>query len=581
MQDISINQCRTNIGIDLAGLIFTEYEFAVNNYSTFTDFQKSEISRIFNISFSNAKNLFYEDRNTEYPFSFGNYLQTLFTTYVDPREPSDFQNILLSDVNDFFLQNMNTILKSQSNLENYRDVLKNIFRNFPYYASTTKKLRDQIQSEFISSIDITSNNVVLLMSLMMSIISVIKLFEYFIFSIYYIRITKLVNIFLRISAKEAINEYILTKEVLSILENPSVSYMHVYFPEKCLNKKETQFEDAELQNLSVKKKKAALEKHSKKRKNISLFNLRNLSKTRVYFFIVFTFVIGIGYFFGNYYFWTLSANNVSNLLKINTMFNNLYIFSTTALNYQRFLVREKFIEDSEYSNNSEYYQNHDNRLDYFSTSFIDRINQLNTFTSELPLYALPAQAIISDPLFDDLVSGDSCMTLLGFKIISDDSQLALCQRVFNGAFQNGILTLLNEFTNNLTMNEFSIVIDKNDAVALSKEKNRIIEFLKGESHVNVVIGDYYLGEVLYIFYNFLKNYYSDILKTQILNLQTFVWITCIVFSFLIAMIALLTWRYLTRVYTHLSWCMGLIPYEKLSNDEQTTFLIKQYWKEHN
>lgn len=576
LQDISINQCRTNIGIDIGGLILNEYEYFANNYSTITEFQKNELERILNISFNGAKSLFYEDRNKEYSFSFGNYLQTLYTNYADYLEPSEIQKILLSDMTDIFLQNLNTVL-TIGNYAEANDILKNIFRNFPYYGDITKSLRDMIQAEFLGSIDITSNNVVLLMALMMSIISTVKLFELFIFSSYYTKITKLVNIFLRISAKEAVNELTLNKEILNILENPALSYLHVYYPDKCLNKKEINFDEAELENLTKKKKKALKEKQLKSKK-ISLYNLRNLSKTRVYVFISFTFLVGIGYFFSNYYFWTLSASNVSNLLQINTMFNNLYIFSTTALNYQRFLIREKIITDQQYNSNPDYYQNHENRLTYFSTAFFDRIDSLNDFTRQLPQYALKAQGVIQDPLYDNLLSGDACITLKAYEIIYDE-QMELCHTIFNEAFSKGILSVLNEFTANLTTNEFSIVLDKNDLSAINDEKNRILLYLQQLSHINVVIGDYYLSEMLYIFYNYLKNYYSGILEQQILNLQTFVWITCAFFSFLMGVIAFYSWRYLTSVYIHLAWSMAFIPYDKLANDEQTNFLIKQYWKE--
>lgn len=578
LQDISINQCRTNIGIDIGGLILNEYEYSALNYSTITEFQKNELERVLNITFNDARSLFYEDRNREYSFGFGNYLQTLYTNYADYMDPSKIQTILLSDMTDIFLQNLNTVLNI-ANYDDANDILKNIFRNFPYYGDTTKSLRDMIQADFLSSIDITSNNVVLLMALMMSIITAIKLFELFIFSSYYTKITKLVNIFLRISAKEAVNELTLNKEILNILENPALSYLHVYYPDRCLNKKEINFDEAELENLTKKKKKALKEKQVKSKK-ISLYNLRNLSKARVYIFISFTLIIGVGYFFSNYYFWTLSASNVSNLLQINTMFNNLYIFSTTALNYQRFLIREKILIDEQYNSNPDYYQNHQNRLKYFSSAFFDRIDRLNDFTRQLPQYALKAQSVIQDPLYDNLLSGDACLTLQAFEIIFDE-QLELCHNLFNAAFSKGILSVLNEFTTNLTTNEFSIVLDNNDIAAISYEKTRILLYLRELSHINVVIGDYYLSEMLYIFYNYLKNYYSGILEQQVLNLQTFVWITCVFFSLLMGVIAFFSWKYLTSVYIHLAWSMAFIPYDKLANDEQTNFLIKQYWKEQN
>ena len=121
------------------------------------------------------------------------------------------------------------------------------------------------------------------------------------FSAYFAKITKLLNVFLRVNQKEAINELTLNKDILDILNDPAHSYLHFFYPDKCLNKRQIGFENGELDKLSLQKKRKA-----KQGKKISLFNLRSLSKVRIYLFIIFTFTVGIGYFFSNYYFWTIT-----------------------------------------------------------------------------------------------------------------------------------------------------------------------------------------------------------------------------------------------------------------------------------
>jgi len=420
------------------------------------------------------------------------------------------------------------------------------------------------------------------MALMMAFVSVCKVFEMFMFSSYYLKITKLVNIFLRISPKEALNELTLNKDILNILQNPAQSYLHYYYPDKYLNRKDFTIDNEELEMLQAKK---LLRKSKKtgavsKVKRTSLFNLRSISKNRVYIFIFITLTIGIGYFFSNYYFWSITAQNVSNLLQVNSMFINLYIYSTTDICYLNFLIREKIYSDPEYAKNPETYQNHQTRLNYFYSDFSNRLTLLESYVATLPNYAIPAQGVIQDPSYDTLVKGDACQNLIQAGTITIDL-LAFCDSLLNGASESGLMSIVNEYIKSLTQNPLGDLINESNATLVQKQNSDLQSYLWDTGRSENVIQAFYLTEMLYIFYNFLNNYYMNILNQQVLNLEMFIWITCISFSMIMMGMVVMTWIYLTMVYRHVSFSMALIPYEKLANDEQTIFLIKQFWKEHS
>jgi len=173
------------------------------------------------------------------------------------------------------------------------------------------------------------------------------------------------------------------------------------------------------------------------------------------------------------------------------------------------------------------------------------------------------------------MKGDACETLRHFEVIKDTSQFDFCQTVFNQAFKNGILSVMNEFTNQMTQNTFNSIEES------ALEDVLVKEYIKDDSHIDIIIGDYYLSETLFIFYDFLTKYYSIILDQQVSNLQVMIWVICIVLALSLGFIAYFSYRYLVSVYRHVVWGMSLIPFDKLANDEQIIFLIKQFWKEYN
>lgn len=262
------------------------------------------------------------------------------------------------------------------------------------------------------------------------------------------------------------------------------------------------------------------------------------------------------------------------------MFINLYIFSTTDLCFLNLLIREKAYTDTEYQNNPQIIQNHEYRLSYFYTNYVDRLTKLKSYVSSMPKYAFPARDFLNDNGYDTILEGDTCQNLKQSGIIITDVQMNYCDSLFNSASTTGILSLLNEFMKFQSQNPLGSLINESNITAIQKQKSDLKTYLNDSARSDIVIGNFYLSEELYIFYNYLNGYYLNVLYQQKNNLQTFIWITCTVFTLVMSIVAILTWNYLTRVYRHVAHSLTLIPYEKLVYDEQTVFLTKQFWKEH-
>ena len=93
--------------------------------------------------------------------------------------------------------------------------------------------------------------------------------------------------------------------------------------------------------------------------------------------------------------------------------------------------------------------------------------------------------------------------------------------------------------------------------------------------ITVFIMDY----AILIMYNYMNDYFSSIIYTESDGIKMIIWLTCCIFSMAMGALLVVTWKHLRRVYEKISGVLGLIPFEKLAEDEQTIFLIKQFIKQ--
>lgn len=574
LQITSMNQCRTNIGIDLSALVFGEFEYYMYNFSKISVFQHNELMRITNLTYFNARQMFYEDRNRKYDFPFGYFLQRLYIPYVDYRNPSKVTKVLLPDMTDKFLEMLHTFIdRGIYDL----DIFKNFIRNFPYYALATRSLRENIQAEFVSSnLDVTQK-VLSVLIIFMSIIGMIKFLELFVFYVYYSKIQKLLKIFIRVNQRDVDIEMMFLRDTLNIFTDKHQSYFKFNYAELRTDKKY----DVTEENLLLANKNSLLPNQKKSKQKQSFPQMRNKSRFKAIFFLLVTLVIESSYLVGTYYFWTNTNANILKLIGINNTFNDLFTFTTTDLCNQCFLVREKIIRDTAYEASKETNQIHTTRLTYFSVRYLDRLNFLKSFITKLPSFAVTAQQVISNKTYDNLLNGDLCSVLKERNRITDE-QISFCKNMFNGALNKGIFSAMNELTFYLSNQKNNCaLINESNATAVNKQKASIFASLKDSLHTDVIITDFYLSECVFMIYIFLSDYHSGVLYEQINNMKVFLWSFCVVDALVMAIISYIAWKFLYHVYRYVAWSMAIIPFGKISNDEQTIFLLKNFWNNRN
>ena len=443
-------------------------------------------------------------------------------------------------------------------------------RHFPYFVRTSKVLRDEIDSQFSQSNDIVTSQLIVLLVVVMVMITMIKLPEYSVFHLFQNKVCQLLNIFLRITPKEVLTELIFHKDMINFLKDSNHSFLNITYPESIYKKQTLQLDEESLLSLtSVQKKKIA--RKEKNLKKISLFNLRALTQFRLFVYLLFIFSVPFAFYIGTFYYWIITNDNISQLLQVNTLFTQLYTFSTTALLFNNLLLREKVTRNPEYEIWNEYYQNHTNRMNYFYSTAIDRANQLRSYTQSLPNYGLSAQSILNDQTFNQLMQGDACDALKTEGTFTYSDEYEFCEKAMNGAFQQGIINLLNEFLNTLKAETFANLAENDTSL--------VKVFLETKEHSDIIIADYYMSATLFSFYTFLSKYYTSVLSSQIGSLKIVTWILCVFACLFLSTLGVYGVWYMRRVYKIASLALRIIPYEKLVNDEQTIFLIKKYSKE--
>jgi len=194
-QTAHIDQSKTNSDFAFYVAFFNEYEYVYRGIKPMTDFQLYAFNKLLAIVEAETFQLLdseIQKRSISIPTE----------TYVD-FETYKPETIIFNHMSDLFL------LLGQWNCERELQVPLNVFqcmaRNMVYYLPA-------------------------------GIIAFEKLIEYGVYVKYMDKITKLVNIFFRISQRESTNEYYLVKQILVLLNDKSYC-QNEYFPDICVNKR--------------------------------------------------------------------------------------------------------------------------------------------------------------------------------------------------------------------------------------------------------------------------------------------------------------------------------------------------------
>ena len=573
LKNATITQCRINVGMNFCMLAMAEFELASQNLTQLNGYYLQEMKNIINKSYNMSLTSYKLDMRVANPFGFGNYRDSWFCPYVNKAVVS---NVLFVDLGATFYNIVNRFIQNGYKIS---DEDKIIPRNYPYYLMTALKLRGTMMGEFTTSNGFVTNNIVIMMSLLLVLVFLLKLIEYGLFSRYYLKITKLLNIFLRVNQKETLRELVFLKDILDIMKNPTRSYLYVNFPEQTLKKNQLTFENnEEMAGLSLKQsnkmKKLKIKAGEEKAKNkMSLFNIRPFSKTRTLIFLLITIVISVSFLVGLYFDWVVTNQSISKLLLISTIYNQIYFFTSATLIHDTLFMREQLMRNPTYESSGQFYQNHDNRLKYFYTTMNARLVDIVNFKGDLFNFALEAKSIINDDVYNEIMEGDTCNGLRDKGFFNDD-QYNYCKTKLV-QFKNGMIMIVNNYVNVLRGDTFINLKNQSSDIDL------IRTFISTTSQQDKIIANYYLSVSLQYFYDYSSTYYSTVLNTQLGNLRLVIWAVSVICMALLLVIGGLSYRFLSEGYKIASCGLGLLPYEKLAHDEQTIFLIRRFLKEHS
>lgn len=123
------------------------------------------------------------------------------------------------------------------------------------------------------------------------------------------------------------------------------------------------------------------------------------------------------------------------------------------------------------------------------------------------------------------------------------------------------------------------LVPKNDTLNNKIQIATIKKFVSGKNLTDSNMGGYLACKSVLIFYNKVNDYYYRILTQNINAFLVFLVIMSCFCVFFFGLGAVLGYKYLRKIYCDVCWSLMLIPHEKLINDEQISFLIKQLAKD--
>jgi len=591
LQQSMINFCRSSVDFNYGVLSVTQFEFWYYNFTTFriNGTRFTEYSSIINETLIEGSQVLYSEMNKPLVFSYQTLLMTntrLFIDYITKK----MSNITYIPMFQFFMVVLNEFRDATpAEIFAKTDYMNILQRNYYYFYQIDSATITNIQNDFLNSnnnVTAQFENIMIVLITILAVFGVLKMFQ---FSLYNARITKILNIILRMQSMQIFNEINLSKEMLKIMDDPFDSYLNIYFSEKVINSKSLMLDydkeavlnyDKNAMKASHKKVKGKESSRFKQNiKKTSLLTIKPLSKLRQLIYIIVIYLISFAFLYSNYFMWTNTNNTITDLITININFNKLYYYSAAMLVFNVMILREKIIRDPAYENSGEISQTEAWRLNYMNKSYIARKGDFNKYITSISQYGIGIQNDYNDPEYDQILSGNLCQVLNNNQMLNA-YELSYCQTGLNNAFLEGLPGLLNEFRNNiLALTNMTNLVPANDTLNTKIQINMIKNYISSRNITDLNMGGYVVCKAVLIFYNKVNNYYYQLLNKNINSFLVVLIITSCFCASFFAFGVFLSVKYLRQIYVDVTWSLMLIPYDKLINDEQIGFLIKQVAKE--
>lgn len=548
--------------------MFTEMEYHSFNITTrkLSPLKQKLWIRIMNDNYEMMKNLNYQERNIENGLSYQKVYKNNIILQID-YQSYEVYRMEYSDCFDYYSKLYYSVIYdfNRSIPRNQQMIPQ---RNYPYTLPGASVIYLAVKADFFNSNSGTTRNIENLLVIFLVFNGVLKLIELWLLLKYWRILVIIIDIFKRVNLEDAIIEKEGYSEIEKLFKKP---LMKINFIENRRNSSKKQ--DYSLATSNSKRAK------SKKIKKSLFYNMKKLPQYKVYLFIFLLLLICFFYYYFNYYFWIINNVSISKLIQINTFFTDVYVYSTSIIGFNTLALRERIVRNPDYETINETYQKHSTRLTYLYASLIRRIYIIgNASAFYLPRYTIEAQKNIRNSEFEQLINRDNCIVLLNHNILPEE-ELSTCQQSFDGAFKNGILTLVNGFIGIIkSLDPLTKVYGINQTNETNQQRKDVMDYVNSQNYEDFLFSYYYYHNVVLIYYNSINDYYKGVMTEQMENLNIFLIITSVFCAAGFLGLGLGMKGKLERYYRLVALSLNIIPYEKIANDEQTKVLIGNFLK---
>lgn len=449
--------------------------------------------------------------------------------------------------------------------------------NFDPFNSKINDISKIIWQEFDETNVMILESIKVVLILFIIFLFFMKFFDFYYLDQYYQHLVKIINIFLRTNHNEAFTEITITNDTIKQISDESDQFLYLNYAELLINRKIIKATEDEEINSNVKKatdyNEINKKKTSKKKKantHVSTFkrnNMTPLSRLPRLAFSMISYILIFCFLFFNYFYLSIVNDQIVQLINISNFFQNLYTLPSGIITEKLLVIREKLFD---YKFAAEINQMQ-RRIELYNELKRNTQDLVNT-NMQIPKYTLFAMQEINQIEFSNIINGNICDVLMSSGYIIQEENY-YCEKIYDGAFTKGLLSVNNVFINAININ--SEILDPNSAEITSK----LLNFLQQESVADDIASIAFINQALRLFYSYLQDYYQNAMLKQQENLQIMMILTTIFLGggFLIAMFWYM--RYCKKLYRNITLTLSMIPYERLINDEQTVFLIKKFGKD--
>lgn len=567
--------CSANL-ISLDLFLYKRNLLDFNGFSAYNQEYKSILDR----NFREFKAKFVEERTKATNFNFQTIVLNDMMNVMDLE-----RNQSIAILFDEFLGKIQNIIYSlkEDDLANTNDnIVEYMSLNFNEFNQFYSQISAEIEKEFVFYNESIAKQVQDIMIGLICMVFVVKILQITQILGLSSRFTKLLNIFLRINANEAYNEGLLTKEILESLQDPYDRFLNVDYPDKVLNKKTVILAGDEqiLSNISNNsnnpgKKTKKKKKNTQTSKKFSLHSLKNLSKLPLILYILISFSLVFAYLFFNFYFAeVITKEKINNLINIAGFFENLFTAPSTLFADVKILYYDKLFPKGIYQVSRENFQLKLHEDLWNQVDYIELINK------ELPLYAYNQAQSLGDDLVSTILNGNICEILKQHQLITEQEG-KICNTNLNGAFTKGIVNVISMIISDSHNQKELISLVYNSTVANIQAQNQELQaYLTGLGwNDSRSLTNYLYSKAANVIFQRLNQYYTNQINEQFVTMEKVLLSTSILILLLYLFLIYAGHKFLTKIHNNITTLLSLIPFEKLINDEQTSFLIKKIWRE--